>query len=331
MTSDELDLFHGYLDGSIGAADFARLQTLLRENAEARRMLRDLSTVDAKLQELGAANPATLRLLASPVTRPARSGWLAWNPLLAAAAGLVLGLFSASMVWGYVGPYAGRAITLLQESFESGPPPLITGVPIEAGRWSGDYSKVVGDTDGVRPASGAKMLQFLRADYEGKPGRDGYIADLFRIVDLRGSEFGVDRGDACVSVEARFRSVPLDGQGRVRCSVTVYALDALPEPGERHELFLRPRDGIPEAEESQKTGATILATATRQEVFASTGDAWQTVRNELRVPPGTRFFMVHLHEWLFDSRGPREPLPVEFSGLFVDDIRATLTHRPPLP
>jgi ferric-dicitrate binding protein FerR (iron transport regulator) len=48
-------------------------------------MLRDLSTVDAKLQELAAANPATLRLLAAPVVSPAQAarrpawfGWLAW-------------------------------------------------------------------------------------------------------------------------------------------------------------------------------------------------------------------------------------------------------------
>jgi hypothetical protein len=329
MTPGDLDLLHGYLDGTIAEASFGRLQTHLRESAEARGMLRGLSTVDTKLQELAAANPATMQLLAAPSVRTARSGWLSWHPLTAAAAGLVIGLFS---VWGYVGSYAGRAMTLLQESFESGPPPLVTGMPVEAGHWSGDYSEVVGEYRGVKPARGDKMLRFLRADYEGKPGRDGYVADLFRIVDLRDASFDVARGDACVSVEARFRALPQDELGRVRCGVTVYALDALPEPGERHDFFLKRRDGLLVAGEGiPNSGPTILATAARHEALASTGSSWQVARSELRVPPGTRYFMIHLHESLADPRGQQAPQPVEFAGLFVDDVRVTLTHRRALP
>lgn len=35
---------------------------------------------------------------------------------------------------------------------------------------------------------------------------------------------------------------------------------------------------------------------------------------------GTPFLLVHL-----------SPQPREFAGLFVDDVRVTLTHRPPRP
>jgi len=340
MTQDEMNLLHSHLNGTIGEADAARLQSLLRENAEARRMLRDFSTVDAKLSELSAANAATLQLLAAPDAIPAQlphrlawAGWLSWRPLTAAAAaGMVIGLCSASMVWAYIGPNAGRAITLLQESFESGPPPLVTGIPVEAGRWSGDYSEVVGEFQGVKPASGGKMLRFLRADYEGKPRGDGYMADLFRVIDLRDSQFDVTSGNACVSTEARFRSLPQDGAGSLKSCISLYALDALPEPGERHEFLLKPRDGLPAAGDgTQNAGATILATSTRREISKLADNSWQVVRSELRMPPGARFLMVHLHAWLVGPQGERTPQPVEFAGLFVDDVRVTLTHRPPLP
>ena len=54
ITKSELGLLHGYLSGFISEADFGELQKLLRENAEARAMLRTLSTVETRLSEMGA-------------------------------------------------------------------------------------------------------------------------------------------------------------------------------------------------------------------------------------------------------------------------------------
>lgn len=320
-------LFSGALNDTLEEAEKVELAALLKTNAEARQLWFLYHDNECGLAEL--RQP---RALASPPKKATpRSRWLAWSPTTAAAAGLVIGLISASMVWGYVGPYSSRAVTVLADSFEAGTAPQVNGVPLEAGRWSGDFSEVVGEFKGVAPATGKRMLRFLRADYADKPGRDGYIADLFRIVDLRRAELDVASGDACVSVEALFRALPQPGRGRVLASVTIHALDELPGPDERHEFFLKPRDGRSPVEAGEiRPASTILATATRQEAYASSGGFWQSVRTELRLPPGTRYLMIHLHEWLLDSRGPREPQPVEFSGLFVDDVRVTLAHRPPL-
>ncbi len=41
--------------------------------------------------------------------------------------------------------------------------------------------------------------------------------------------------------------------------------------------------------------------------------------------------MLHLHEWRLDAKDYKKPQPIEFGGLFLDDVRVTLTHRPPLP
>jgi anti-sigma factor RsiW len=96
MKQAELDLLHGYLDGTISDVDFAELQSLLRESAEARRTLRALATVDAKLQELAGLSERTMELLGTPPPPPSRArshyDLLAWSSLAAAAACVALAL-----------------------------------------------------------------------------------------------------------------------------------------------------------------------------------------------------------------------------------------------
>jgi anti-sigma factor RsiW len=94
MKQDELDLLHGYLDGTIPDADFGKLQAVLRESAEARQTLRGLATVDAKLQDLGALSKRAKELLVMPHSAPARSRFklLVWGSVFAAAACVALAL-----------------------------------------------------------------------------------------------------------------------------------------------------------------------------------------------------------------------------------------------
>jgi hypothetical protein len=127
-------------------------------------------------------------------------------------------------------------------------------------------------------------------------------------------------------IEARFAALPQDQLGRMSCGVTIYALDELPPAGERDDAFLRRATSI-ESGESSDAGPHILATAARSE----TGESWQTVRSELRLPAATRYAMIHLRAHLNGSHRAEVPKPVAFAGLFVDDIRMTLTHRRPLP
>ena len=323
-------LFSAALNETITDAGKARLNEVLKASPAARELwflYQDNEIAFGEMKPRPKASSAEAQSSA-----PRRATWFQWRPLMAAAAGLVVGLFSASLVWGYAVAAAGKAVSLLKESFEAGPAPLVKGVPLTPGVWSGDFTVVVGEYQGVKPVQGTKMLRFLRADYQDKPRRDGYIADLFRIIDLNVPSLEVMRGDASVSVEARFRSLPQDKLERVRCSVTIHALDALPEAGEIQEFYLKPRDGVAAGEgEGKSSGANILATTTRQEMFDSSSNAWHLARTELLVPPGTKYLMVHIHEWLPDSGGPRAPQPVSFEGLFLDDIRVNLTHRPLVP
>lgn len=320
-------LFSAALNDTLSAEEKTRLAQVLKEHPEARQLWFLYQDNECSLGEL---HPLS-QPLPHPVRAP-RSSWLQWRPAVAAAAGLVIGLFSASLVWGYAGVYANRTVQLLKDSFESGPPPQVTGVPLEPGHWSGDYTEVVREFRGIKPASGAKMLRLVRSDYEGKPNKDGYIADIFRVIDLNRPDCDVDRGDAWVSVEARFRALEEDYQGRVHSSITIHALNALPTPDQRQEFFLKPRaEAASNDGESAQPSANILASTSRQLVYQSTTESWHTGRAELLVPPGTRYLMLHLHEWRLDAKDYKKPQPIEFSGLFLDDVRVTLTHRPPLP
>ncbi|WP_038165207.1 hypothetical protein [Verrucomicrobium sp. BvORR106] len=320
-------LFNAALNDTLTAEEKARLAQVLKEHPEARQLWFLYQDNECSLSELRPVIQPT----AQPV-RPSRSAWLQWRPAVAAAAGLVIGLFSASLVWGYAGTYASRAVNLLRDSFETGAAPQVSGVPLEPGHWSGDYAEIVGEYRGIKPASGDKMLRLVRADYEGKPGRDGYIADLYRIVDLNRPDCDVDRGDAWVSVEARFRALAEDYQGRVHSSITIHALNTLPTAEQRYEFFLKPRSVVVSSEgDGTQPSANILASTSRQSVYQSTTESWHTGRAELLVPPGTRYLMLHLHEWRLDAKDFKKPQPIEFSGLFLDDVRVTLTHRPPLP
>ena len=94
MKPDELDLLHGHLHGTLSDADFGSLQALLRASAEARRTLRALATVDAKLQALGSLYQLPTQLAVPPAPSRARPlyQWLGWSSMAAAAVGLALAL-----------------------------------------------------------------------------------------------------------------------------------------------------------------------------------------------------------------------------------------------
>jgi hypothetical protein len=318
MTLADAALIHGYLDGTIVTEDFARLQDLLRGSAEARRALRDLSTVDAKLTEMAAVNPLAMQVLPmSPLSSPPGiARWFQWRPLAAAAAGLVIGLFSATMVLGYVLPHAGRVTMLLDEGFESGPAPLVTGLPARADVWSGDFSEVVGEQQGVKPKGGERMLRFLRADYEGKPNAEGsYVADLYRLVDLRPYRQDFADGNAKVQISAAFNAIPFRQEEAYSCAVSVYALDA--------EMTRN----VASLNEAMDANGSLAMARKRLANLDRDPGTWQKLEEELRLPAETELLLVHLAV----IPAGKSPKRITFDGQYVDDVRITLVRRSSVP
>ncbi len=258
-----------------------------------------------------------LHLVQNEPRKPANVRWFAWRPLTAAAAGLSIGLFSASVVFGYVMPRSvEKVMSLLQESFESGLAPLVVGVPMGLGMWSGDFTEVVGAQQGVKPESGKKMLRFLRADFDGKVKPEGsYISDVYQLIDLRPYRREFADGGAVVQLSAAFNAFAFPAQEAFGCSVSLHALDA--------ETAMNG---------STRFGGTLLTDClamvcnSRMKVDRDPA-TWQRLNAELRLPPNADFILIRIGLEHSNKAQRRET----FDGHYLDGVRLTLARRAPLP
>ena len=298
----------------------SELNTLLRENADARSTMARLMVDEQSL--ISRLRDDSIVALLEPAPKaetPLRTStrWFAWRPLTAAAAGLVIGLFSASMVFGFGVRSLEKVVSLFQESFESGPAPLVKGIPQEVNLWSGDYSEIVEKYEGVKPKDGTKMARVLRSDFEGKassmPNRQG---DLSRIIDVRSFMRDANGGEFVMTLSALFNAAPFPDSQRYDGVVTLYAL------GE-----------IGSTEESLMEDALAISNGSCNSMDRDPA-TWQTASTRLLLPTGTKFVMlkVSFRRWPKGS-GDQPSLPdlMTFAGHFVDDLRASIRIRNAAP
>ncbi len=325
MHTSELELLHRYLDATLPDTEADALQTLLRESAEARRMLRDLAMVDTKLSELAATSTAgplptdiaQVRPSAAKAAAMDLSGRISWRTLGGLALGLVIGVAFSSVAWAYAVPRwldaVGQATTLVNEGFESTVAPLVSGLPKTPEVWGGDFTEVTAAHQGVAPASGGKMLRIVRADYEGKANStSSYCGDLFRIVDLRPYRQQLANGKSTVELSAVFNAATFPEAEQYRCSLAIHALTADVATGPD------PLNGALLA-----NGSLAM---TRQSCPLMDRDpaTWQPLEGAMLLPAETEFLLIHIgvnHIPKFQSR-------VSFDGHYLDNVRLTLRHQP---
>jgi hypothetical protein len=241
--------------------------------------------------------------------------WFSWRPLTAGAAGILFGLFSASFVlgFGFAGRSLEKVVSLLQESFESGPAPLVTGIPQELNLWSGDYSEIVEKHEGVKPKDGTKMVRVLRSDYDGKtsskPSKQG---DLMRVVDVRPFLREVNGGEVVITLSALFNAAPFPEADRYDGAVYLYALGQIDSTEESllEDALAHSHGGCRSLDRDPAT--------------------WQSASTRLLLPTGTKFVMlkVSFRRWPKGSEDqPSLPDLMTFAGHFVDDVRASIRIR----
>ena len=243
--------------------------------------------------------------------------WFSLRPVTAAVSGVVFGLLSASMVFGFAGRSLEKVVALLNENFESGTAPLVTGVPQQLKQWSGDFSELVGEQQDVKPAQGKKMVRVLRSDFEGKTSSKPSIqGDLMRIFDVRSFLREANGGEVVITLSALLNAAPFLEAERYEGAVTLWALgpqfpteENLMDDALAHSVGLcRPLDGDP---------AT-----------------WQSASTRLLLPPGTEMVLLKVSfSPMPASRKNLSPLPdhVTFAGHFADDVRASVTIRKAVP
>jgi hypothetical protein len=302
-------LFNAALNDQLSDAERAQLATVLKSSAEARQLWFLYQDNECSLAELKPRSQ-----MKSP-----RTGlpWLSWRPLTAAAAGIVFGMLCTSVVFGFGARSVEKVISLLQESFESGPAPLVTGMPQEVNLWSGDYSEIVEKQEGVKPKDGTKMARVLRSDFEGKTSsKPSLQGDLMRVVDVRSFLREASGGEVVITLSALFNAAPFPEAEHYDGAVTLWALgpqfpreENLMDDALAHSVGLcRPLDRDP---------AT-----------------WQSTSTRLLLPPGTERVLLKVSFTPVPASSKSlSPLPdhVTFAGHFVDDVRASVTIRKAAP
>lgn len=242
--------------------------------------------------------------------RPAR-------PWLAAAAGVAVGLFAASMVWAITGPAemvatASRLFALAEGSFEGMAGRVTRGFPVESGMWSGDRAEIV-EAGGA--SDGGRMLRFVQAEREpALPSIGAASCDVYQIVDLLSLRADLERGEATLELSARFLDAR-DGAGdAVKFICRLYVFSGSPDSLQAEWPF---------------TQKEALASGSGQvDSPGANPGVWREVSTRVLLPPQAEFAVVHLV-----AHRPGNPAGTEaaFGEQFADDVRLTLKTQPTLP
>ncbi|MEY5025799.1 MAG: hypothetical protein RLZZ244_1327 [Verrucomicrobiota bacterium] len=332
MTPERLhlwDLFTAYAEGTLDAPRHAELELALQSDPEARRLWFLYQDLELGLRTQLQSRPPSVSSLSSLDPSPASPGRLKSRLAAAVAAGIAFGAVGTSALFATIGPLATRVTHLLRESFESGPAPLRSGMPLRPGVWAGDGTEVCGPFAEIQPASGGKMLRFLSAQYEGGPQKIGYNSDMHRIIDLADHAKALSEGKGWITVQASFRAAAHTPAGRYLCGIELRALSELPSEGGENAMWRR----IFADQRATLDAAGIPQNSSRRETALSpNAPQWTRLRNDLPLPPGTRYVLVTLHAMDAQAAAHKAPAEeVQFPGHFLDDIQVSLSLGQPLP
>ena len=304
--TDFLHLLMRHQDGTLTPDEIAALEVVMRDDPAKRQLfaetqLRSMALHDRFRQE------AFRRETDTPVCPPAktdRSVCFTWitRPINAMAAGLVIGLFSASIVWAISAPKATteRLFSLINGSFDE--ERLEAGFPRQVGVWSGDEASI----------NNGKLRFIAPGSDSGDPSARAISCDLFQLVDLRPLRPTLHaEGDSVLELSASFLDARPDN---TQPSVTFFCQLFLFK-GDASGVHLTWPNKIAEAISS---GAAEITT------LGSSSAAWRPLTAKALVSAEADFAVVQI--------AVRPNLrPAKLDGLFADDVKLTLWTQPALP
>lgn len=313
MNASDLDaLIHACLDGRATDDEMMRLEESLASDPAARDRylcLADLHAclaIDEALWQPPAGRDADDKspMVPTRATRPPSFR----VPFAAAAVGLLVGLSGAGLAFGYVVPMLSRPLVIFADGFESGPAPECCGLVGRPGVWSGDVCRVVPADQGVIPAEGRRMVRLLRADYPGKPERDGYIADVYRVIDLRPYRDLVASGGVVARATARGNAAEHPPEEKYSGSICMYAFD--------EATF----DRLHEIPDGDLARESLAMTHRQHACFDRDPAAWLPIDCELRLPFHAEFLLIRVSA----AHGPESQRRATFPGHYLDDVVVSL-------
>ncbi len=299
MNHDE-ELIHRCADGVATPDELAALDARLRDDAELRGRYLDLMNLDTAL----AAAADVVRLAGTPVS--VRGGWL--RPYAAAAAGIVLGAFSASMVWAMAVsnrtlPVPEQALPVVNKGFETVRKISAQGMPRRLGAWGGDPCEIVSGIGNVRPHSGDRMLRFRSANSGGGVASGRWAcSDLWQVLELPG------QGARRVKIRAWFNA------------------ETAPLPASFHLTAVAGAGTVTDASKLWKAMLTdspeVLASGRTVKSTDADPLTWEHADLVLAVPANARLLVVGLAAYRLDAPPDRW-----FPAQFADDVSVSISDE----
>ena len=320
-TDDWHDLIQRHMAGLLDDEEAAAFQDALKTEAELRKLYLHYMTLDVALESHASSAKTTRTLLMTPSVRVERLAfsWFQWRPLTAAAAGLVFGLFCASVAWAYTSPRVmaevRRVSALVDASFEKQPGRVTAGFPREAGVWSGDEAEVV-SRDGATSKDGRQVLRFVRAGGEASnPSSPVEACDVYQIVDLRtlkGELKGA--GESMLELSAEFLDARTEESVPAVFSCHVYLFEGSVES--LQEVW------PPTVGDTLGAGAGYILSSGGPDA-----GGWRKVTARCVVSPDADVAVVKLSA----GRVGRHGVMPELGKQFADDVKLVLMTQPVLP
>lgn len=291
--TDFLHLLMRHQDGVLSRDELAALETAMRDDTAKRRLFAEAQLRSTALHDH--FRQEAFRL--APVPKK-RITWIT-RPIAAMAAGLMLGLFGASLVWAISSPRvtAERLFSLINGNFEADR--IANGFPRQTGGWSGDAATI---DDG--------RLRFLAPGSDSAdPSARAISCDVFQLLDLR--PLLNPEGDSVLELSADF----LDARPpHSKPSVTFFC-----------QLYLFSGDWAMLHETWPQNNTEALATGSAQvTTLGSDTKGARTLTAKCLVPAEADFAVIQI--------AARPNLrPAKLDNLFADNVKLTLKTRPILP
>ncbi len=308
----------------------AELNAILRDNTQARahatsRLVEDAMLAEelraSQIESLLASNAGgmlgTTQSFDAPSKGPFRQER---RPFVAMVAGIVIGLFFASVAWAIVAVPRGvvsvaRVPSLVDGSFEGTVGLVPAGFPVNFGVWSGDESEVAEPSQGMQ-GRGRRALRFIRAEGEANNANSpANSCDVFQLVDLRALRVDPSE-EAVLELSADFLDQRSNPGDPVRLGCHIY-------------LF----QGDPDAVRSKWPEVLVNALGSGASMTTSLGGTvgapvWKTVTARCVLPPQAELAVVQLSAGRVLSHGYNQP---KLGEVIADDVKLTLKTQPALP
>jgi hypothetical protein len=312
------ELLIAWEENNLTDEERSELKELLATQPEARRRLVEAGVLQSAAKErVQTWETAPSPRLLAPPDALRKVTWLSWRPFTAAAAGLALGFFCASVAWAYVAPRVPslieKTVSPVNGDFEGAELPVADGMPQRFGVWSGDSARITESEQGIQPTSGRHMLRILRSDSRlDVSKRTNPGGELMQLIDLRPFAADLASGNAVLELSASANTSVERGE-QFRFGVQAYALS-----GTAADL----------GADMREVSLAALASSRKGLHLDSDPASWQTGATRLLLPPETDFVMVRV---VLTQKDTRPQDHVEFGGHYIDNVQLRLTTQSAKP